>query len=229
MGGGLEFVHPLDEMAHPYKPLFFDVPIPGALAKCALFPVGQDEGTAETIWVPHRTAPSPRAVGDRFDGILVVRARVRFRFDSSVAPSDEWNTVADNFWNQMYDDEQREQVRFALTGGSQLSHIGVVILPLCEVGRGPFTSDDFEMKISSSAPPPPNPFDAATVPSTVDMDLTHFNVFTVLRAILGSSVSTGSPLKADTSPLTTADFTKVAALVDTQLGDSAGTRSVVAL
>ncbi len=227
LGGGLEFVQPIDEMANPFQPLFFDVAIPGTFAKCALFPVGQDEGTVEAMWAPPTATTSTRAVGARFDGILVVRARVCFGFDGTVAANEQWKTVADKFWNRLYDDQHRERIRFSLTGGSKLSRIAIVILPLCKVG--PADNDDFAMNISNKIPIPPNPFDAATVPSTVDIDIAHFNVFSVLRAILGLRTSTGSPSRADTSALTAPDFAKVAALVDTQLGDPPGTRTVVAL
>jgi hypothetical protein len=93
----------------------------------------------------------------------------------------------------------------------------------------PFTHDDFEVILSNKMPIPPNPFDKGSVPSTVDTDIAHFNVFCVLRAILGVSTSAGSPPRANKTPLTVADFVNVARLVDSELGDAPGTRSVVPL
>ena len=117
LGGGLEYVHPIDEHTQPFSPLFIDQPIPGGLGRCALFPVGQDEGVAEAMFVPPLGAPVPLPLANRFDGLLVVRARVRFRFDGSIAPNVRWQTIFDKFIVRLYNDKHREWVRFALVGG----------------------------------------------------------------------------------------------------------------
>jgi hypothetical protein len=229
LGGGIEFVHPVDEHAHPFTPLFFDKPIPSGLGKCALFPVGQDEGTAEAMFSPPDGGPAvPLPTASRIDGVLVLRPRIRFRFDSSISPNEQWKTIWENFIEQLYDRQHRERVRFVLIGGSKLSRIAIAVEPLCAVGAAPFTSDDFELMLSNKMPIPPNPFAAGRVPSTIDVDILHFNVFGVLRAILGVP-SSGPPGVANTTPLTRADFVNVANLVDRELGDAPGTRSAMPL
>jgi hypothetical protein len=232
LGGGLEYVHPLDEHANPYTPLFFDKTTPGVLGTLALFPVGQDEGTAEAMFQPANAGSAPPTAlpaAQRIDGILVLRPRVRFRFDGTVNGPGRWKTIFDNFIKQLYDQSHREKVRFVLQNGTKVSRVAIYIEPLCAEGRDILTSDDFQLVISNKLPPPPDPFDAGHVPSTVDIDIAHFNAFTVLRAILGVPTSVGAPGKANTGPLTPADFVHVAAMVDAQIGDPIGTRVVVPL
>jgi hypothetical protein len=283
MGGGLDFIRPVDDGKHPYASIFDKQAIPGGHGDCALFPIAQDEGVVEAMFAPPDviTIGTPLPVGSRFDGLLVVRTRVRFKFDSSVDDIHQWETIWMNFYNNLYDANTRGKVRFCLTGGSKLQRIAILIQPHCAIGSGAFRSDDFTLNISSKTSPGANPF-AGTTTDTVDLDISHFNLFSVLRAFLGvptsmpgsapapstapsgapstapsaapsaapstapsgapSTAPSGSPSAApsasasssgppppvaNTGPLTAADFANIAKLVDAQLGDPAGTRTVV--
>ena len=85
------------------------------------------------------------------------------------------------------------------------------------------------MIISNGIPAPANPLDAVKVSPRIDIDSTHFNVFSVLRAILGVPTGAGAPSTAIKTPLVVAELAPLATLVDAQLSDPPGTRRVVPL
>ncbi len=245
LGGGIDYVRPADEHKHPYVAFFSGKDIPNGRGECALFPVGQDEGVTEALFVPPGTpSPSPLALVNRVDGVLVVRSKVRFRFDGTVVPFDRWQLIWKKFIGRLYDENHRQHLRFALVGGTKLSRIAVFLQPHCAEGVS-VRSDDFKLFLSSTSTPPPDPFAAGTVSSSVTLDAGQFSAFSVLRAILGVSTSMPGtappappppapplpppPPVANTTPLTPADLVNLAALVDRELGDPAGTRRVVPL
>ena len=243
LGGGLEYVRPLDVHAHPYVPQFADASLPGGMASCALFPVGQDEGVTEAMFGLPGAVPSALSAASRVDALLIVRPKVRFRFGSAIAKPDRWRLISGSFIGSIYDSTHKSKIRFLLTGGSKLTRIAVLIQPLCDEGISLRRLDDFKMIIDARTPPPPNPFAAGGVGSSVDLDITHFDTNCVLRAILGVSTNMPAPLPpappppavapprpppiANTTPLTAADFVHVAELCDINLGDPPGTRRAV--
>jgi hypothetical protein len=219
--GGLEFVRPIDASVHPWVTQFADKPIPGGFGKCTLFPVGQDEGTADAMMRLPGGPAVPLPPGDRVDGILVIRSRVRFRF-SNVNAAASRDMIWQKFDGELFDGSQlRKAPRFVFIGGTTLQRIAVFIEPLFDVNAAPFTSDDFELLVSDAAPKPvpPNPFDAGKVGDTVSIDVSHFAMPTVMRAILGVPTSAGKPPAANKAPLTPADFTAVASVLDGELHD----------
>ncbi|WP_394844467.1 hypothetical protein LZC95_46360 [Pendulispora brunnea] len=237
---GVEYVRALDEHRHPYTPVFHGKRIPGGLGDCALFPVGQDEGVTQAMFALPVPLGAPVSPGptllkqDQFDALLIVRSRIRFRFDNSIAPGDQWRTISKDFIVELYDANHRERVRFALKGGSKLSRIAILIQPHCDIGIAPLTSDDLKLVISSKSPTPSNPFASGRIGSSADLDMSHFNAMCVLRAILGVSTSApaptpGAPPIANTAPMVVSDFVNIATLVDRELGDPPGARTIVPL
>jgi hypothetical protein len=235
LGGGIEYVRSGDEHAHPYAAEFAGESIPGGYGDCALFPVGQDEGVAEAMFVAQgAVAPTPLAAGSRFDALMIVRSRVRFRFGdadpgkniSGIDAPTRKRLIWKDFISNIYDAKHRlaPGVRFGMTGGNKYSRIAIIVQPVCAYGTAVFTGDDFKMIISNAPTPPANPFAQASVGSTVEMDITHFNVFSVLRAILGAPTATGNA--ANVTTLGPDDFKNIAKLADSKVG---GTHVVVAI
>ena len=69
------------------------------------------------------------------------------------------------------------------TGGNKYSRIAIIVQPVCAYGTAVFTGDDFKIIISNAA----TRFAQASVGSKLEIDITHFNVFSVLRATRASS------------------------------------------
>jgi hypothetical protein len=165
---------------------------------------------------------------------MIVRSRVRFRFGdadpgkniSGIDAPTRKRLIWKDFISNIYDAKHRlaPGVRFGMTGGNKYSRIAIIVQPVCAYGTAVFTGDDFKMIISNAPTPPANPFAQASVGSTVEMDITHFNVFSVLRAILGAPTATGNA--ANVTTLGPDDFKNIAKLADSKVG---GTHVVVAI
>lgn len=215
-GSRIEYVR--SGNAHPYVADFADEKIPGGYGQCALFPVGQDEGVAEAMFVPQGTsAATTLASASRFDALLIVRSRIRFLIDEAIEPRDRLDFIQKKFNKQIFDSMHRVAAgfRFGLTGGTKYPRIAIVIQPLFAYGRNILESDDFKLIISNKTPPPANPFAQPSVGDSVELHRSHFNVFTIMRAILGAPTAVGGV--ANTAPLTVADFANIAKLADSKL------------
>ncbi len=222
----LEYTHALDEHQHPYAAVFYGEQIPGGLGDCALFPIGQDEGTAQAMFALHSGPMTTLALTDRFDGILVVRSRIRFNFASTVLAIQRWALIWKDFVGKIYDKDGRQFIRFALAGGQKLARIAVLFQPHCVDSGSPDPADHVGLVITSGSPVA-DPFASGAVSNSTSLDVNQFNVFAMLRGILGVSTSVGTPPIANTTPLTPADLSGLAKFVDGKLGDPPGTRSVI--
>jgi hypothetical protein len=215
-GSGIEYVR--SGKTHPYVADFADEKIPGGYGQCALFPVGQDEGVAEAMFARQKTTAATTLVAaSRFDALLIVRSRIRFHIDEAIAPLDRLEFIREKFNEKIFDYKHRVAAgfRFGLTGGTKYPRIAIVIQPLFAYGRSILQSDDFKLIISNKTPPPANPFALPSVGDSVELDGSHFNVFTIMRAILGAPTAVGGV--ANTAPLTVADFANIAKLADSKL------------
>ena len=231
LGGGIEYVRAGGKDENPYAAEFHDVPIPGGFGSCALFPVGQDEGVAEAMFLPPGQVQSvPLPTANRFDALLIVRSRIRFVFkDADHAkgqtdvPPDVRLTTVWGLVQRLYSGTYRvyNGFRFGLSGEAPFSRIAIILQPLLAYGVAKPTDapDDLKLIFTSRVPPPPNPF-AGPVGATVNLDLVHYNPLTLLRAILGEPTSAGSPPAVKESELDVGDFANIERLVRTKLGST---------
>ena len=154
-GSGIEYVRPgagTEEHLHPDTAKFVGNAIPGGLGSCALFPTGQDEGVAEAMFAQQGVTPTALPAESQFAAILIVRSRVRFVFDPSIATTIQLQIIRDKFIQQIYDGDHRlaSGVRFALTGDATYLRIGVILQPLCAANALGPTIEDFKMTFSSA-------------------------------------------------------------------------------
>jgi hypothetical protein len=238
-GSGIEYVRPSNEHPNPYTVQFSDQAIPSGFGMTALFPAGQDEGVAEAMFVAQGAAPTTLAAASQFSALLIVRSRVRFIFDATINAPNQLRTIRNDFINQLYDGKHRMAAgtRFAMTGDATFPRIAVILQPLCACGpsKSGEPADQFTLNFTNAAgatppaAPAANPFAAGTITTrAINLDIAHFNVFSVLRAILGVPTATagagGAPNTANTAVLTVADFANIKSLLDTKLG---GTHTAV--
>jgi hypothetical protein len=234
-GGGLTYRTPAGKPAkgkpavaninNPYTPLFRDK-MP--LANLILFPVGEDEGTVETMFSP-AAGPVARAAGTRFDAILVVRTYYRFVFPAAMTKVDRWNTMV-GFHGGYYDAGYVEAFRFQLTGGTILKTIAVAFAPhYAAGGKGAPTHIQINVKGATAVVAAKNPLLKDKPGTKLGLGTPDINPIPILRMVLGGQAWTANPGPArtvDMSPIALADLGKLAAAVDKMIGDAAGTRVV---
>jgi hypothetical protein len=229
-GSGIEYVRTANEHLNPYTVQFADQAIPSGFGMTALFPAGQDEGVAEAMFVPQGTGtPTTLPAGSRFDALLIVRSRIRFVFDATVSTLTRLTIIRENFIRKLYDDKHRMAAgtRFAFTGDATFPRIAVILQPLCAAGPSQpgNPADQFTMSFTNAATPAANPFGIGSITTAaMSLDVAHFNVFSVLRAILG--VPTGAANTPNPAPLAIADLVNIKTLLDSKLG---GTHQAVVI
>ncbi|HET9956619.1 MAG TPA: hypothetical protein VFQ61_19110 [Polyangiaceae bacterium] len=233
-------VPPRDDHS-PYAPIFSDAPIPGGHGHCAMWALGDDEGSVRSLFGLENAALMP----DRMQGLLIVRVRFRFIFAKGISLERAWEDLR-NFHLKLCDSKQIPQVRFLLGGGEPFPRIAVVIQPQYEIGPtlDPLDPADIVVCVHSSSSPPPlqldrlhhydprlavNPFLKDNPDSPLDILESDLLLEPLLRHALGARTwlsGSGGTRKVNLDALAPADVTSLARLVEQKLGEPSGRRYI---
>lgn len=229
-GTGLSYKVPPNDDKPPWEARFKDVAIPGGNGQCALFPLGNDEGSNETMT---RLAAGLAGAKPPMNAILIVRSKLRFVVDSTLNPVARFQVLLD-FHEKIYDKVDNSlKIRFVLQGSptSDFPRIMVQFQPLYAFGStiNPLAAADLRFDIQqTSARPRPNPFLNDSPGTSLLLLLSDFVFEPALRLILGAKtvVVAGGKRTVNLGFINPSDIQGLARLVEQQLGEAAGSRSV---
>lgn len=210
----------------PYREAFAGT-IPGTRAQAALYELGDDEGSVETLFAPVLGTPAPRASADRFDAVLIVRSRLRFQISAFEGNPLKWPKrwdVLQAFQNKIWSDQYRARIRFTLLGGPKYPRIAVLFQPHYAYGMGMPLLDPvdatFEI-VENAVHLKPNPFLMSGLGSSITVECTDWVFEPVFRYLLGAPtwVMTSGVRKPNLAPIHPGDLTRIAEFVASKLGE----------
>jgi hypothetical protein len=242
-GSGRDYKVPPDDRKAPWVADFVDAPIPGGRGRCALFPLGPDEGAIESMFQnPATFSGVGLNATDQMQGVLLVRSRLGFVFDASVAPPARLRQVFDDFHQKIYTANYSPKIRFVLVGAptAKYPRIAVLFQPLYAVANDAAakadlsgaldTSDidddaDLVFDIAATATPPrPNPFLNNNLPTAqgtrVSCMKADFTFELAMRLVLGIDTALPGGAGPDLGVLRSTDLAKLVQLVQLRLAET---------
>lgn len=239
---GITYALPKPDSPSTYDPIFADADIANGHGECALFSLGDDEGSAHAMFVPRSTSAILPA-SDRFQALLVVRTRLRFVFESTIAAPLRWKLMKD-FHEKLFGAQGKMLVRFSLLGAAPYHRIAVLLMPHYAYdefvpqldildGKPVHLTDPADVVfriVNSTGTPVPNPFLRPRLSgSEIRIEHSAFSFEPAMRYVLGVRTwnpgAGGKPV-VDAAPLHPGDIQGLARLVEQRLGEARGARHV---
>lgn len=171
--------------------------------------------------------PGPVAAG-RMQALLLVRSRLRIAPDTSLSALAQW-LVLQNFHEKIYNADYISKIRFMLQGGPPFSRIAVLFQPLYAFGNtlNPLDSADLTFDLAvKPARPRPNPILSANPGTSLSLLDSDFVFEPAMRLVLGVPTALPGGKSVNLTPLNPTDIQGLARLVEQQLGEPPGSRSV---